>query len=73
MTFILSCILAIILIALFVMLFALIAPFLLFIAGILGLLFVVYPSIIASKILNLLNLTRNKTKKPLQLLIPKWL
>jgi hypothetical protein len=55
------------------MLFALIAPFLLFIAGIFGLIFVVYPSIIASKILNFLNLTRNKTKKPLRLLIPKWL
>lgn len=73
MTFILSCILAIILIALSVMLFALIAPFLLFIVGIFGLIFVVYPSIIASKILNFLNLTRNKTKKPLRLLIPKWL
>jgi hypothetical protein len=73
MTFILSCILAIIIIVLSTMLFALVAPFLLFIAGILGLVFVVYPSIIASKILKFLNLTRNKTKKPLRLLIPKWL
>ncbi|MBX9597095.1 MAG: hypothetical protein K2X04_00800 [Burkholderiales bacterium] len=73
MTFILSCILAITLIALSVMLFALVAPFLLFIAGILGLIFVVYPGIIAMRILDFLNLTRNKTKKPLRLLIPKWL
>ena len=67
MTFILGAVCAVILIALSVMVFALITPFFMFIAGILGLVFIVYPIMIVNSVLRLFGISFHKAKHQITL------